>query len=280
MPASSSTLRVLMAAFALLTTIGCSSPSPTIEAGWQQLEQQDYQQALTHFDAAIAQDDRAELQAGRAQALYFLRQTAEAEQAYARAISLEPQECRWHTELAMMRMANGEWSAAIASFDQALEIDADQPRILFNRGYAYQRNGDSASAIADYTAAITLDSQFAEAYNSRGILLAQEGSLDAGLRDFRLAVQLNPYLANAYANIAAVNYSRGNAKLAFVELNTAIKIEGDNPLYYKNRGKIYLDFGNPKNALRDFERALNLSPEDESLRQLIAKTQGLGIKSS
>ena len=250
---------------------GCASSVTAADEGWRLMELRDYHLALDAFDQALLDEESAEVQAGRAQALYSLDQLREAETAYLRALGLNPREARWSLGLAIVQMALGDLEAAILSCDQAIGLDPGLARAYFARGYARQSWQQPDQAIADFSEAIRIDPRYAEAYNSRGILLAGQGALEAGLRDFRAALRLAPDLASAHGNAAAANYAKGEVEQALVDLNSAIKIQRRNPLFLKNRGIIYLDLGRREAAVRDFEKALSLTPDDHRLWELLSR---------
>lgn len=257
----------------ILTAVGCASPEPMVDFGQQHLEAHDYRKALISFDAAIAAEETAASHAGRARALASLNQPDAAASAYERAIELEPTQAEWHLGLAVVRIAQGKLSEAIASCDAAIALDKGMPRAYYNRAFAHQLQGEKEAAFKNYCWAIDANPKFAEAFNCRGILFAEQGATANAQQDFQAAIGLAPHLASAYGNLASVQYANGEAESAFMNLNTAIKVERDNPLYYKNRGMIYLDLGKHLLARKDFEQALALAPEDSQLRELHAQTQ-------
>lgn len=93
---------------------------------------------------------------------------------------------------------------AVASYDQAIGLDASIPEIHFNRANALaglQRYGE---ALMGYDAAIALRSYYAQAHSNRGNTLYALGQYFEAIASFDQAIALNPEMAEAYLN-------RGNA---------------------------------------------------------------------
>jgi uncharacterized protein YecT (DUF1311 family) len=75
--------------------------------------------------------------------------------------------------------AEDDYDHAIADYDQAIQLNPDDPIAISNRGNAYKSKGDIGHAIADVS--IRLDPQFAEAY-SIGAYSSSKGEMLPGTR--------------------------------------------------------------------------------------------------
>ncbi|MBC8405206.1 MAG: tetratricopeptide repeat protein [Planctomycetes bacterium] len=256
-----------------ILAVGCATPQAASEDGWSQLARRDYQTALSTFNQALQENETAELQAGRAKALYFLDQHIASESAYSRALALNPEQAQWHMEYALVQIACQDYADGIVSCNEAIRLQPQLAIAFHNRGFIYHVQGKLGAAEADFSKAIDLDPNFAEAYNSRGIVHAERRNFQAAIKDFQIAIRIQPEMASAHANAAASNYALGRAELAFVGLNTAIKIDRKNSLFFKNRGRIYLDLGNRTKAADDFEQALVYAPGDANLWKLLAQAR-------
>jgi uncharacterized protein YecT (DUF1311 family) len=89
--------------------------------------------------------------------------------------------------------AEGDYDRAVADYDQAIQLDPNDPIAFSNRGNAYKRRGDVDRAIADFSEAIRLDPRFAEAFANRGLLKLKRGDADAN-DDITNAESLKPAL--------------------------------------------------------------------------------------
>ena len=100
--------------------------------------------------------------------------------------------------------ARGEYEAAIASFETALELDPDNTLILNNLGTAWIQAERPDRAVAVLRRAVELDPSYSRAYLNLGTALYAAGDLEASLAALRKVVELRPDNLDARYNEAAV----------------------------------------------------------------------------
>jgi hypothetical protein len=83
---------------------------------------------------------------------------------------------------------------ALSYLNAALEIRADWPEALNDRGLAYLDDYQLNKSIEDFTAAIALKGDFAEAFHNRGVALLKSGKKYAAKKDFQAAAGLGLWL--------------------------------------------------------------------------------------
>jgi len=87
----------------------------------------------------------------------------------------------------------GEYDAALADFEAALELFSNFPEAFINRGNVYFYKGDIEQAIADYNRAIQRKSTKQHtAYFNRGLANESRKQPNAAFEDFVRANQLKP----------------------------------------------------------------------------------------
>ncbi len=152
----------------------------------------------------------------------------------------------------------GEYTNAIANYNQALQVKSSDIDLYYKRGLAYYQVGDYEAAIADYSQAIQMNLYDAKSYNKRGLALSQLGRLEEAINDYSEAIRINPNVAVAYKNRAEARSHVGDNQGAIEDYTQAIKI---NPHYadtYKNRGIArYLLSSQP-----GFPQAIKINPKD------------------
>jgi len=84
-----------------------------------------------------------------------------------------------------------EYDAAIKSFRDALEIEADYPEALDNLGKALTAVGKDAEAIEDFQKAIKLAPDNAIAYNDMGHALFHEKRYEESAASYRQAISIH-----------------------------------------------------------------------------------------
>ncbi|MEH2320542.1 tetratricopeptide repeat protein [Nostoc sp.] len=152
----------------------------------------------------------------------------------------------------------GEYTNAIANYNQALEVNQGDVDLYYKRGLAHYQIGDYEAAIADYSQAIQTNIHDAKSYNKRGLALSQVGRLEEAINDYTQAIRINPNVAVAYKNRAEARSNVGDNQGAIEDYTQAIKI---NPHYadtYKNRGIARYLLGSQPG----FPQAIKINPKD------------------
>ena len=86
----------------------------------------------------------------------------------------------------------GDYSKAIADFDQAVRLSPNFPDAFYHRGNVYSEKGYYQQAIADYTQAISLAARFVAAVINRGNAYMSHGDYDLAIQDYDRAATLDP----------------------------------------------------------------------------------------
>jgi tetratricopeptide (TPR) repeat protein len=81
---------------------------------------------------------------------------------------------------------------AIADYDQAIKLNAQDTGAYFNRGTAWFNKGDFNRATADFDQAIKLNPQFARAYLNRGYAYFEKRDYDKAIADLDACIRLDP----------------------------------------------------------------------------------------
>ncbi|WP_375499501.1 tetratricopeptide repeat protein [uncultured Nostoc sp.] len=152
----------------------------------------------------------------------------------------------------------GEYSNAIANYNQALQVKSSDTDLYYKRGLAHYQIGDYEAAIIDYSQAIQINLHDAKSYNKRGLALSQLGRLEEAINDYTQAIRINPNVAVAYKNRAEARSHVGDNQGAIEDYTQAIKI---NPHYadvYKNRGIARYLLGSQPG----FPQAIKINPKD------------------
>src|SRR5690606_17256139 len=92
----------------------------------------------------------------------------------------------------------GDYTLAIADYDQVIRLDPENADAYYNRGLAYHASGAYAEAVADYTQAITLNPEDVEAYYNRGMIYFAQAEYQLAVADFTLALSVDPAYTEAY----------------------------------------------------------------------------------
>lgn len=121
------------------------------------------------------------------------------------------------------RVSQNKLDAAIADFNQAIELAPDQADPYLNRGTALEAQGNFQAAITDYNQVLKIDPQDAFAYNNRGNAEGGLGDWPAALADFQQATTIAPDFAFAQANTALALYELGETQQAMTAMKKLVR---------------------------------------------------------
>jgi tetratricopeptide (TPR) repeat protein len=154
---------------------------------------------------------------------------------------------------------------ALADYNQSIALNPKDPEVYINRGkLKYQKLNDSQGALADYDQAIVLNPKLAEAYNNRGVLKYQKLNNPQGaLADYNQAIALNPKYSGAYNNRGLLKVDKLNDfPGALADYNQSTALNPKNAEAYYNRGNLkYQKLSDPQGALADYNQAIALNPK-------------------
>ena len=162
---------------------------------------------LLHFD----HDDRA-----RAYEYYLEgcrydeneRTFDEAEQAYQKALELDPTLSNALTNLGNLEYRRGGLDSAEIYYRKALECDPEQPEALYNLGFVHFERDEIDEAIYHFTEALASDPSFADAHFNLAMALEERGDVRAARPHWQQYLSLEP--EGAWADIAAKHLDRGS----------------------------------------------------------------------
>jgi Flp pilus assembly protein TadD len=131
-------------------------------------------------------------------------------------------------------------------------------------------------AVAEFRRVIVLDPKHAEAYNYVGYMLAEKGiRLDEAQRLIQKALELEPENGYYIDSLGWAYYQQGRYSDAVRELRRAVELTRgkEDAVIYDHLGEAYLKAGDEPAALSAWEKALELDPTNESVRQKVLKTR-------
>jgi len=115
----------------------------------------------------------------------------------------------------------------------------------------------------------------ARSYNNRGFQLQQRGKIKAAIENYQRAIRLNPGYAEAHYNLADAYEKIPDYDKALEEYQRAINADFMFYQAYNNLSRLYIlrrgDYGA---ALRLLDRAMNLKPQEPSVRYSLHKNYG------
>ena len=95
-----------------------------------------------------------------------------------------PPDFSFYRTRADANLSKGEFSSALADYDKAVELKADDAVAFLNRGRTYYNLKSFDKAGADFDKSIELDPKGSKAYYNRGVLFERMGNLDKAAADY------------------------------------------------------------------------------------------------
>jgi len=160
-------------------------------------------------------------------------------------------------------LAKRDYDKAVASFNEALAADPNEPGALIGRGWAYVQKGDDDHAMADFNLAIKLRPTAYMALNNRGTVYLRQGALQNALDDFNAALKSNPNLFFARLNRGHVLMINKDYEGALAELAEAGRIKPAEIAPKNLRCQTYAAMGELDQALVECNGIIDQLPKQQ-----------------
>ncbi len=172
---------------------------------------------------------------------------------------------------------SGKAAEAETIFGELLATHRDSPELNVVLGQAHAEQGDYDAAVASLQRALELKPDVAEANSALGVIYLKQGKLTEASQAFKAELASHPADVKARYKLATVLDLDGQSDEAIGEIRTVLKAR---PEYADARyllGKILLARGMAADAVEQLEIAARLAPEDANVQyQLGQAYQKLG----
>lgn len=172
-------------------------------------------------------------------------------------------------DLGFVHRRLGKDSLEIEAYLEGLQHVQDERgrlRLQFALGATYEQSDQFEQAVSIFESVIEADSVHAEALNYLGYMLADRGErLDYAYELIRRAVNLVPDNAAFLDSFGWVYYRMGDYGEAVRHLSDAVKLDSD-PVMFDHLGDAYNSSGNLEEARIWWQKALDLNPEDSTIK--------------
>jgi Tfp pilus assembly protein PilF len=146
---------------------------------------------------------------------------------------------------------------------------------LFQQAYELQVAGNYERAIRLYKKSIEVYPT-AEAHTFLGWTYSFQRRLDEAIQECHRAIEVDPDFGNPYNDIGVYLMQKGEYDEALFWLERAKQAPRYEPRHfpYLNMGRIYLAKGEWSKALKEFEKAVEVMPNDSDARKTLAELRG------
>ena len=160
----------------------------------------------------------------------------------------------------------GQYDAALADFDRAIELDPDDASAIVYRGIFYRDMGRFEKTLADFDAALEMDVDQGWVYANRGVAYRLMERYEDTLADLDRAIELRPDMVWPFAVRGVVYRSMGRYEQALTDLNMAVEWDPKPPWasehrYLYDRALTWKLLGRMNKAQTDLAAAIQCAKE-------------------
>lgn len=261
------------------------------DRSWSYCNMDKYEDAIVDMNKALEIEPKTSaFYYDRGRFEYWAGRYKDAVISFTKGIELKPTENKYLFR-ANSYMELEEFDLALADFNSSIEIDPEFARAYSRRGILYKKMELLEKAEKDLKKAIELSSELDGAMIDLGYIRIQLGKKDA-MKYFNKAIKTNPCAYNYYYRVLAraeilkrqnaiENFASGKVtkdysyedctfnekqvKDDITDLDKAIALDPEIAYYYRLRASRYNYLKQYENALADYEKLLELEPDDEEL---------------
>ena len=148
----------------------------------------------------------------------------------------------------------------IQKLDAKLQQNPTDAVAFYNRGQLYAKNGNFSRAIADFDQAIRLDPSDAAAFNNRCWTRGASGDLDLALQDCNDAIRLRPDFADAFDSRGLIYLKLNLNGNAVADYDAALRLKPNQASSLYGRGLAKVRIGKTSEGNSDIAAAKAINP--------------------
>ena len=177
------------------------------------------------------------------------------------AISINPKEAAYHSNLGTVVQAQGKLDEAGACFERALALKPDWAEVHSNLGNVLEKQGRLAEAAACQERALSLKPDCAEVCSNLGNIRHAQGKIDEAVAFYERALAIKPDYVDAHNNLGTALLSQNRVGEAVAHYERALVLQPDYAAAHNNLGNALAKQDRMDEAQAHYERALVLKPD-------------------
>jgi tetratricopeptide (TPR) repeat protein len=189
---------------------------------------------------------------------------------YETALRLDYGGSQTHLDLAALLMETGKTGRALTEFDLAIRYDPRDPLAHYNYGLALFELGRTEEALGHWATAQSLDVRNPLYAEAMGIGLSGRDDTEAA-GYFELAGQLGADGPKFHNNFGLLLRRIGDYRRAESEFNRALELDPDNDAYRFNVAALYMNSTNYGAAIPLWEALLAGEPDNRTFRTYLGR---------
>lgn len=159
---------------------------------------------------------------------------------------------------------SGNYEAAMADFNTAIEIDKNCDSAYYNRAIICELLGDNDLAVENLTRAIEINPECKNYHLRRGIIRLDKKEYEPAIQDLRNATKIDNKYKEAYLNLGLAYMEIDKYSMATKAFGNVLQIDPNNKLARLNRGICYMGRDMYDYAYKDFDTVIKSDPNNKT----------------
>jgi tetratricopeptide (TPR) repeat protein len=172
-----------------------------------------------------------------------------------------------------LHFEGGKYNDAIKDLEEALRLKPDDAWTLRYLADSYVKNKQYILALSAINHSISFDQTNAYSYKLRALIYYETSDFEKAIADFKKALVLEPDNVWSNARLADSYQALGQNELGLEYANRALRINPADAFSYKVRGRIYYNLKRSAEAMSDFQKVLEIEPNNAWSKDFLQKTK-------
>lgn len=162
-------------------------------------------------------------------------------------------------EVGNLLYTSDEYEAAIASYEQALEIKPYDYKAWYKYGVILHRLGRYKEAANIYNKAIELKPDEYHIWNSRGNVVCELELYEDAIKNYEKAIEFNPTYYWSWFNLGNALRELGNYEQALTSFNKAVELRPNSFYAWNYRGLVLYKLGYYQEAITSYDMSIKFN---------------------
>jgi serine/threonine protein kinase/Tfp pilus assembly protein PilF len=238
-------------------------PNALAEQGWEFLENYQFLEAEEAFQKAVdINPGLVDAWEGLADVYWYQGEYEFAIEALNTAITFNEEYAPLHVKLGWLYWEIWELDQAEAAFNKARFLNPSLDDAWLGLTEVLWERGDLDSAIEVIETAIKTNPDHEALYEQAGSLYWDNNEIDKAMDKLEEAIKIAPDMTYAYQTLSDIWYELGDNTQAIGSLERALDANPNRPDVHESLGYLFIELGQYENAISSFNQAIRMDPEN------------------
>jgi len=163
--------------------------------------------------------------------------------------------------MAELHLLKRDFAAALELYETLLREVPDSPKLWNERGVVLHQAGRPDEALASYQQAVEIDGKYALSWNNLGVLQAHRGAAEAATESLRKALRLQSAFSAARLNLGLLLYQLRRFQLSLEAYRQVLQTEPASAAAWNGIGLVLVELKRFPDARNAFVRAVEADPD-------------------